>query len=69
LGVAPSALAVAKHYGSLISGFVLDTVDAALTDEIQQLGIRPLVVNTIMKTQLERKNLAQDVLNFIDENH
>ncbi len=65
LGVAPSALAVAKHYGALLSGFVFDTVDAALTDEIQQLGIRPLVVNTIMKSALERKKLAQDVLNFI----
>lgn len=65
LGVAPSALAVAKHYGALLSGLVFDTLDAALTDEIQQLGIRPLVVNTIMKTALERKKLAQDVLNFI----
>lgn len=69
LGVAPSALAVAKHYGALISGFVLDAVDATLTDEIQKLGISPLVVNTIMKTALERKKLAQDVLNFIHENH
>ena len=69
LGVEPSALAVAKHYGELLSGFVLDTVDAALTEEIQKLGIRPLVVNTIMKTVLERKKLAQDVLNFIHENH
>lgn len=69
LGVAPSALAVAKHYGALLSGFVLDTVDAALKDKIQELGIRPLVVNTIMKTTLEREKLAQDVLNFIYENH
>jgi LPPG:FO 2-phospho-L-lactate transferase len=67
LGVEPSALAVAKHYGSLLSGFVIDTVDAALTDEIQQMGIRPLVVNTIMKTGEERQQLAQDVLNFIYE--
>lgn len=69
LGVAPSALAVAKHYGESITGFVLDTVDAHLADEIRQLGIRPLVVNTIMKTTLEREKLAQDVLNFIYENH
>ena len=65
LGMEPSALAVAKHYGEAISGFVLDTVDAALADEVQKSGIRPLVVPTIMKTAQEREQLAQDVLNFI----
>jgi LPPG:FO 2-phospho-L-lactate transferase len=65
LGIEPSALAVAKHYGESISGFVLDTVDAALADEIQKLGIRPLVVDTLMKTSDDRQRLAQDVLNFI----
>ena len=65
LGLEPSALAVAKHYAQVLSGFVLDTVDAALTGEIQKLGIRPLVVNTIMKTAQDRERLAQDVLHFI----
>ncbi len=65
LGLEPSALAVAKHYAQVVSGFVLDTVDADLADEVQKLGIRPLVVNTIMKTAQERKQLAQDVLHFI----
>jgi LPPG:FO 2-phospho-L-lactate transferase len=65
LGIEPSALAVAKHYGESVTGFVLDTVDAALADEIQKLGIRPLVVPTLMKTLQDRQSLAQDVLNFI----
>jgi LPPG:FO 2-phospho-L-lactate transferase len=65
LGLEPSALTVAKHYGESISGFVMDTVDAALADEIQKLGIRPFIINTIMKTAQERKQLAQDVLHFI----
>lgn len=66
LGIEPSALAVAKHYGESISGFVLDTVDAHLADEIQKLGIRPLVTQTIMKTLEDRQKLAEDVLNFIE---
>ena len=66
LGVEPSALAVAKHYGELLSGFVLDTVDAALADEIQTLGIRPLVLPTLMKTEQHRQRLAQDVLHFVE---
>jgi LPPG:FO 2-phospho-L-lactate transferase len=65
LGLEPSALTVAKHYAQVVSGFVLDTVDAALADEVQQLGTRPFIINTIMKTAQERKQLAQDVLHFI----
>src|SRR5258706_1662533 len=66
LGIEPPALAVAKHYRETISGFVLDTVDAALADEIQRLGIQPLVVPTLMKTAQDRRRLAQDVLHFVE---
>ena len=66
LGIEPSALEVAKHYGESISGFVLDTIDAVLAGEVQKLGIRPLVVDTLMKTSDDRQRLAQDVLNFIE---
>jgi LPPG:FO 2-phospho-L-lactate transferase len=65
LGIEPSALAVAKHYGESISGFVLDVVDANLADEVQKLEIRPFVLPTIMKTAQERQRLAQDVLHCI----
>ena len=66
LGIEPSALAVARHYGESISGFVLDAVDAHLADKIQELGIRPLVVNTLMKNTSDRQLLAQDVLHLIE---
>jgi len=64
MGVEPSALAVAKHYGESLSGFVLDVVDAGLAGEVQRLGIHTLIVPTIMKSAEERQRLAQDVLNF-----
>jgi LPPG:FO 2-phospho-L-lactate transferase len=66
LGVEPSAAAVARHYGETLSGFVLDTLDAALADEIQSLGMRPLVLPTLMKTLQDRQRLAQDVLHFVE---
>jgi LPPG:FO 2-phospho-L-lactate transferase len=66
LGIEPSALAVAQHYGESVAGFVLDTVDATLAEEIQRLGIRPLVVPTLMKTSQDRERLAQDVLHFVE---
>ena len=66
LGIEPSALAVAKHFGRTLSGFVLDQIDNAFADEVQKLGIRPLVTSTIMKNEQERQRLAQDVLHFVE---
>jgi LPPG:FO 2-phospho-L-lactate transferase len=66
LGIEPSALAVARHYGKTLSGFVLDVQDAELAEEIEKTGIRQLVVNTLMKSSSDRQQLAQDVLHFIE---
>ena len=66
LGIQPSAIAVAKHYGEILSGFVMDSLDTGLADELQNLGIRALLVNTLMKTNQDRQRLAQDVLHFIE---
>jgi LPPG:FO 2-phospho-L-lactate transferase len=62
LGIEPSALAVAEHYRSLLGGFVLDNVDAHLSDKIE---IKTLVTNTIMNSYTDRARLATDVLHFI----
>lgn len=66
LGIEPSALAVARHYGSpLLTGFILDTVDADLMEAVSALTIVPFSTNTIMNLSDNRRKLAQDVLNFI----
>jgi LPPG:FO 2-phospho-L-lactate transferase len=62
LGIQPSALAVAQHYRGLLDGFVLDTVDANLQENI---SIKTLVTNTLMKDLTDRATLAQAVLHFI----
>jgi LPPG:FO 2-phospho-L-lactate transferase len=69
LGVEPSALAVAEHYGSmrddgLLSGFVLDDVDKIQADAVRSLGIEVLATNTLMKTPEDRARLAKEVLLF-----
>lgn len=66
LGIEPSALAVARHYGESIAGFVLDEVDADMAEAVQALKIQPLVTNSLMKTTADRQRLAQDVLNFVE---
>ena len=65
LGVPPSALAVAGHYRGLLTGFVLDYKDTGLEADIQKSGIKTLATNTFMKSQNDRRRLAEDVLNFI----
>ena len=65
LGIQPSALAVAKHYQNLITGFVLDEVDAKLEAEIQGLNMQTLITKTLMENSDNRRRLAEDVLHFI----
>lgn len=62
VGMEPTALGVAKAYADLIDGIVIDTVDAALAPAIAQLGIRPLVTDTIMRGMPEKMALAQAAL-------
>ena len=69
LGIEPSALAVARHYGSqssggLLSGFIMDQEDQEQADAIERLGITPEVTGTIMTSLQDRVELAQKVLEF-----
>ena len=64
LGIQPSALAVARYYGSLLRGFVLDEVDAGQKGAIRELGIIPLVTATLMKDLTDRARLATEVVEF-----
>lgn len=65
LGIEPSALAVAEQVHGLVDSFVMDTIDAQLEPEIRRLNMQTLVTNTLMKTDEDRRHLAEDVLNFI----
>jgi LPPG:FO 2-phospho-L-lactate transferase len=67
LQIEPSASAVAAHYAGLLKAIVIDTKDAALTDDIAALDVRPFVTNTIMTNQAERLRLAGEVLAFAAE--
>jgi LPPG:FO 2-phospho-L-lactate transferase len=62
LGIQPSALAVAHHYADLLTGFILDNVDRAMAKD---LTIPTLITQTLMKTQDDRRHLAQDVLHLL----
>ncbi len=65
LGKEISAVGVARHYGSLLSGFMIDREDAARAAEVETMGIATDVADTLMADATGRRRVAQACLNFI----
>jgi LPPG:FO 2-phospho-L-lactate transferase len=69
MGFDPSAVSVARHYGSqsqggLLTGYVYDILDADHESVINEFRIRTLLTNTLMKTGDDRNQLATEVIGF-----
>jgi LPPG:FO 2-phospho-L-lactate transferase len=62
LGHESSALGVARQYTGIADVFVLDTVDADQAAAIADLGLRPVVTDTVMRDDYARARLAAEVL-------
>jgi LPPG:FO 2-phospho-L-lactate transferase len=59
LGTPPSASAVAKRYGTLIDGYVVDFADM---DQVATIGPKVTLAQTLMTTLADREALARTVL-------
>ncbi len=66
MGILPSAVSVARHYQSLLDSFVLDSTDSGLENEIEMIGLKVFVTNTIMKSSNDRRELAEGILRWIE---
>jgi LPPG:FO 2-phospho-L-lactate transferase len=64
LGEVSSAVGVAARYQGLLTHFVMDDVDAPLATEVDALGIRTLVTDTIMSDDAARARVGREVLRF-----
>lgn len=64
-GYEASALGVARYYGKLLDGFVLDLLDVALTQAVQGIGIEVRAVNTVMSSPDTRRALAKAVIEML----
>src|SRR5919204_235926 len=62
LGHGASPVAVARIYDGLIDALVLDRADAGLAREVEGLGLRAVVTDTIMRDQAARAALARTAL-------
>lgn len=67
LGMPRTALTVAEHYRDLLDGYILDSVDRQLVPQVEALGIATTVTETVMLTLEDRRQLAEDTLDFIDQ--
>jgi LPPG:FO 2-phospho-L-lactate transferase len=63
LGMTPSAAAVAKRYGDLIDGYVMDIADA---EEAAHVVAKVTLAQTLMTDLAEREQLARVVLEAAD---
>ena len=67
IDVDPSALGIAQHYGHLVDGWIIDTLDRDLAPAIESLGCRVKVCDTIMRTLDDKRRLAQDAMMLVSE--
>jgi LPPG:FO 2-phospho-L-lactate transferase len=64
LGAEPSALGIARHYGGLVDGWVIDRRDARLARAIAEEGKAVLVTDTIMSDREKGAALGRRVVAF-----
>jgi LPPG:FO 2-phospho-L-lactate transferase len=64
LGFEVSALSIARHYHDLLDGFILDTTDRDMAEEVKSLGIEVTICDTIMRSIDDKVRLAQVALDF-----
>ena len=62
LGHESSALGVARLYAGIATAFVVDATDAAATSSIADLGLSPIVADTIMTDDEARARVAAEIL-------
>jgi LPPG:FO 2-phospho-L-lactate transferase len=62
LGHDPMALGAARIYADKAATFVLDARDAELQAQIEELGLRVLVTDTVMGDRAGARRLAADIL-------
>ncbi len=61
-----SAVGVAKWYGQYCSALVFDNVDAEHRAGVAELGLQPVVTNTIMSDRAKAAGLAAALLSLLD---
>ncbi len=67
LGVPATTAAIAKHYAGFIDALIIDYADKDLSPAIEAMGVKTLVMNTVMTTLEDRVILAREAVNLASE--
>lgn len=66
LGLEVSSIEIAKIYKDFLDIMVLDESDRSITENIEELGIKTLVTNTVIPDDSTSLRLSKSILNFVD---
>ncbi|MBS7613427.1 YvcK family protein [Candidatus Bathyarchaeota archaeon] len=69
LGLKPSALTVAEFYRDFLKVFIVDVRDGNLKFEVEQIGIKVVLTDTIMSSLSKQITLARETLKAALEIH
>jgi LPPG:FO 2-phospho-L-lactate transferase len=67
LGEEATSVGIARHYRGLVDVLIIDHTDAECVDEIQKMGMRTVVSNTVMATREDKIRLAGEVVRVVEE--
>ena len=65
LGIKPTALEIARHYGHTVDHWVIDRQDATLAGAIERLRKRVVITDTLMTSRSKSAALARHVLALV----
>jgi LPPG:FO 2-phospho-L-lactate transferase len=65
-GIKPSATGVAEFYSDFLDTLIIDSVDKKLVPEIEKIGIKAVVTNTLMKSMSDKVRLARKAVSELE---
>jgi len=64
LGIEPTPTSIAAHYRGVVDALVYDLADADARDPLAAEGVRSMHTGTVMRSDRDRRRLAEEVLTF-----
>jgi len=64
LGIEPSAESVARHYGDLLDGYIVDECDRKMVSGPEKTPLPVRICDTIMQSLDDKRRLARETLEF-----
>lgn len=65
LGLEPSSTEIANLYRDFLDIMVIDSSDSNEKDEIESLGVKTLITNTVMSDNQKSSELSKTILDFV----